>query len=309
MAAVSRVLICALALASIPAGAQSAYRYKDANGNWVYTDRAPPSAATRDDSISLAHQEESLHITIERHDEGTTTTFTAINNCLCIAGFQAKVAHSDDPDIKDGAEFGKLLQPQTQELLVTIHNAGAATKTLQYAWRISMGSPNAQHRPPRPYRVPFAVGSSFTVSQAFPDKFTHVTAEDQYAVDIALPDGTPIYAAREGTVINVHHELFRGGLSPAMMDQANVVEILHDDGTIAMYAHLHWDSVRVHIGQHVDRGQYIANSGSTGFSSGPHLHFCVFRNLGFTAVSVPVQFAGPSDLPVTPQTRATLTAY
>jgi hypothetical protein len=69
----------------------------------------------------------------------------------------------------------------------------------------------------------------------------------------------------------LRHDAFRGGASPAMMDQANVVDILHDDGTIAMYAHLHWDSIQVHIGQHVDRGQYLANSGSTGFSTGPHL--------------------------------------
>ena len=305
----TRVLICALGLCSLAASGQSAYRYKDANGNWVYTDKAPSSSATRDDSITLAHQEESLHITIERHDEGTTTTLTAVNDCLCIAGFQAKVVHSDDPDITDGAEFGKILQPQSRELLVSLRNAGAANKALQYAWRISLGSPTAQHRPSRPYRAPFAVGSAFRISQAFPDNITHNTEETQYAVDIALPDGTPVYAAREGTVINVHHDKFMGGLSPVMMDQANVVEILHEDGTIGLYAHLHWDSVRVHIGQHVDRGQYIANSGSTGFSSGPHLHFCVFKNLGFASVSVPVQFAGLSDFAVTPETGTTLTAY
>jgi murein DD-endopeptidase MepM/ murein hydrolase activator NlpD len=147
------------------------------------------------------------------------------------------------------------------------------------------------------------------VSQAYPAQYTHTTPDSQYAVDIALPDGTQVYAAREGTVINVRHDAFRGGISPALLDQANVVEILHDDGTIAMYAHLHWDSIRVHIGQHVGRGEYIANSGSTGFSSGPHLHFCVVRNAGMQAISVPVEFAGPSDITVRAVTQQSLTAY
>lgn len=63
---------------------------------------------------------------------------------------------------------------------------------------------------------------------------THDTPEAQYAVDIALPDGTPVYAAREGTVINLRHDSFRGAATPLLLDQANMVEVLHDDGTIAV---------------------------------------------------------------------------
>ena len=101
----------------------------------------------------------------------------------------------------------------------------------------------------------------------------------------------------------------RGAALPAMLDQANVVEILHDDGTIAAYAHLQWDSIRVRIGQHVARGEYIANSGNTGFTSGPHLHFVVWRNAGDADVSVPVQFGGSGGTAVTPLTSIELTAF
>jgi murein DD-endopeptidase MepM/ murein hydrolase activator NlpD len=147
------------------------------------------------------------------------------------------------------------------------------------------------------------------VSQAFPAHVTHTTPDSRYAVDIALPDGTPIYAAREGMVINVRHDSFVGAADPSLLDQANVVEILHDDGTIACYAHLHWDSIRVRVGQRVVRGEYLANSGNTGFTSGPHLHFAVWRNAGSGEVSVPVEFAGLGGAPVTAATGIPLSAY
>jgi murein DD-endopeptidase MepM/ murein hydrolase activator NlpD len=93
------------------------------------------------------------------------------------------------------------------------------------------------------------------------------------------------------------------------MGEANFVQIMHDDGTHAIYAHLQLDTVRARIGQHVARGEYIANSGNTGFSSGPHLHFVVLHNVGLRSESVPVTFAGPGASSVTPRSEQALTAY
>ncbi len=146
------------------------------------------------------------------------------------------------------------------------------------------------------------------MSQAWPDTITHTTRESQHAIDIAMPAGTDIHAARAGLVVEVESREFRSGLD-AGLGTANRVRILHDDGTFAIYAHLNRSSVRVRAGERVERGQYIADSGNTGYSSGPHLHFVVMRNAGFEMQSVPVQFAGRDGAAVTARTGEQLYAW
>lgn len=81
-------------------------------------------------------------------------------------------------------------------------------------------------------------------------------------IDIAGPIGTPIMAAATGIVT------FAGWNSGGY---GNLVEIEHPDGSLTRYAHNH--RILVSAGQDVIQGQLIAEMGSTGNSTGPHLHF------------------------------------
>jgi len=300
--------VLALSLTALASSAQTAYRYKDANGQWVFTDQAPTSAAPAD-TFTVTHDKGSPSISVKRSDSPQGMELIATNECLCSVTFAVSILHSGFPTVPLGNAFLATLGPSTSRPLVQVKGTNSAAIPLEFTWHAALGSPTAAHAPSRPYRAPFAVGTTYPISQAYPTRITHVTPESQYAIDMVLPDHTPVYAAREGVVINTRHDSFRGGAAPIMLDQANVVEILHDDGTIAIYAHLHWDSIRVRIGQTVARGQYIADSGSTGFSTGPHLHFAVIRNTGTEDVSIPVQFLGYGGSAITPVTNQSMTAY
>ena len=129
------------------------------------------------------------------------------------------------------------------------------------------------------------------------------TADPNVAnVNITMPVGTPVHAARGGTVMDVEEDFNRGGTDRSkFVDKANHVRILHADGTMGLYAHLDLASVGVRPGSRVRAGQQIARSGNTGFSSGPHLHFAVQANVGMKLISLPFKFQTASGSPAAPE--------
>lgn len=92
----------------------------------------------------------------------------------------------------------------------------------------------------------------------------HVTqpySPEHYAIDIAAKEGAPVVAAASGVVVAAEWDDRHG----------NLVAINHGDGLVTRYTHLL--DYQVEIGAQVDQGQQIGRVGSTGESTGPHLHF------------------------------------
>lgn len=102
-------------------------------------------------------------------------------------------------------------------------------------------------------------------------------------VDYAAPVGAPVRAVLNAEVIFAGP---RGGYG-------NMVELRHADGMTTRYAHL--DRIDVQLGQKLDRGVQLGTVGSTGQSTGPHLHFEVRRN---GEAQDPLSFLGLRNTPV-----------
>lgn len=149
----------------------------------------------------------------------------------------------------------------------------------------------ARHNDSFAYRLPYPKGETYTVDQGFGGKYSHQGAL-QHALDFNMPKGSEIYAARGGTVAMMKEDSRKGGDSEDMMEFANFITILHDDGTFADYAHLKYIGVEVKVGQKVRPGQLIGYSGATGYASGPHLHLVVKKaKRGGGFISIPIKFS------------------
>ncbi len=182
-----------------------------------------------------------------------------------------------------------------------------ASYSLSYITQVGRYNPN--YDKDYLYALPFTRERSFELTQGFNGQQTH-KGTSAYALDFAMPIGTKVHAMRAGVVVALESKHTAHGYSPEFSNKSNYVSIQHADGTIAQYGHLNTNGVKVTLGQKVYKHQYIAQSGNTGYSSGPHLHVHISAIVepNLASSSVPFTFLSEQGHIDNPQVQTSYTA-
>lgn len=296
-----------LLLISSTAAAKKLYKYQDEQG-WHFTDQPPNT--DKPVEIRQLKVTGTQRVWLEQSGDKTNPDFFILNQYpgpIEVAinwGKHDNVAATPDLPHNFAVDSGKS---------ATLFKVRGTDQSLSWnfslEYRYTLGRPLNNYVGNTLYLPPIAPGSRFQISQAFGGEFSHNDLQNQYAVDIVMPVNTPIYAARGGLVMEVQNDYFESGTKQDYASKANSIRILHDDGSMSVYAHLAVESAQVYPGLTVATGQRIGFSGNTGLTTGPHLHFAVQINRGMELASVPFQFADQDNRAVDPQLGLWLAGY
>ncbi|MBH3405908.1 M23 family metallopeptidase [Pseudomonas glycinae] len=281
------LFFCGLFMASTSTVAMTIYKSTDANGVVSYSDRPSKGSQVfvfQDRMVERLERQVYLDI---KKQKGADLVF--VRNDL-YAPVEIALAFTGMSNVRGApAQTIRRVLPARSNTRLALLTAVSGGKPLVYTpqFHYSLGDPAGAAQG---YRYPFPWrGGPFRLSQGANGDYSHFGPKNKYAMDIAMPVGTPIIAARAGVVVKTENSQNGRGTDPS----GNFVRILHDDGTMGVYLHLKQGSVSVREGQRVAVGSPLALSGNTGNSSGPHLHFVVQRNTGMGLVSIPYQFNRP----------------
>ncbi|MGR9085687.1 MAG: peptidoglycan DD-metalloendopeptidase family protein [Gammaproteobacteria bacterium] len=282
-----------LSLAIHGAAAQKLYKYQDKEGVWHFAD-TPPKGGNKVAVRQLKVAPRQM-VRLIQSGEDRKPAYAVRNDYAGPVEVEIDFAEAANARATPELPVRTGIAPGVSDpLFETAAVDGSQPWSYTLKLRYVPGRPMANYRSEALYFPPIEPNASFRITQAFDGAFSHRDDQNRYAVDIAMPVGTPVHAARAGVVIAVEDDFFRGGTDQAYRDEANSIRILHGDGSMAVYAHLELEKTQVHSGLRVEAGQLIGYSGNTGFTSGPHLHFAVQYNRGMKLVSAPFAFRTPS---------------
>ena len=289
------VSLCVAALAAAPqAHAAKIYRWTDRSGITHYGDHVPDAAPPSEVKVIPVHSEPGAIARLRIESDGSRYLAWADNN---LSGpIEVKVDYSQS---YSGGVGGTSTLPARATVaarasaLVAVLSSEDSGRGVELQMESLPGDPGA-----RPRNVDYVLPlrqNNFRIDQGYGGQFSHSDPENRYAVDFAAEIGTPVLAAREGVVMQVESDFDKAGLNREKYGgRANFVRIVHDDGSMALYAHLKADGALVRVGQRVRAGQQIGLSGNTGFTTGPHLHFAIQVNRGMRLESIPFRMNGPA---------------
>lgn len=278
------LLFYALLLACGPVLATTIYKSTDAYGVVSYSDRPMVGAKAlvfRDRMLETLEGQ----VQLQANQVATGVRFSARNDTYAPVEVELRLERLSNAQ-GGTSRLVRRVVPARSTVELTVVSARQSGKPVGYQekFKYALGNPAQRHnafRYPLPWR-----GGPFRLTQGANGRYSHFGPKGRYAMDIAMPEGTPIIASRAGIVIKTENSQSGRGTHPA----GNFVRILHDDGTMGVYLHLMRGSVVVGEGQRVVYGTPLAKSGNTGNSTGPHLHFVVQRNVGLALESIPYQF-------------------
>ncbi|BCG62440.1 MAG: hypothetical protein methR_P0081 [Methyloprofundus sp.] len=310
---VSGFIIVFLCLLSMPSIAKKLYKYQDEKGRWHYTDKAPSGKASKELNVEVRQLkvEPKQRVWLNKSGEKRQPEYAIRNAFFGPIEVEFKFEQQRNVRASPALPLTRVIQPGTSS---TLFGIGAVDKyqgwNYSLRYRYTLGDPAALHDAGAVYYPPFASYRSYPITQAFSGQFSHTGEQSKYAVDFAMPEGSEVHAARAGVVMSLENDFFKGGVDKqAYIARANSVRILHDDGSIAVYAHLQVERAQVYEGMRVKAGQLIAFSGNTGFSTGPHLHFAIQVNKGMRLVAVPFKFTDIKGNPSEPKVGAILAGF
>ena len=288
---------CLSLLCAASVQAAKVYRWKDGNGVVRYGDQPPASAVPpRDMAVIPVRAEPDAIVRLHVTGEGGAYQAWAEN---ALAGtVEVRLSFARNRNVfGEPALPARASVPAYDRVLVARIEPVDAARHGDFELRLEAvpGNPNARPRDIE-YGYPLRT-RDLRVEQGFGGSYSHNDEQNRYAVDFAAPIGTEVVAARDGTVMQVENDFDKAGLNREQLGgRANFVRIVHEDGTMAVYAHLREGGVMVRVGQRVRAAQLIGYSGNTGFTSGPHLHFSLQVNRGMRLVSIPFKMFGPQGI-------------